>query len=88
MRILCRHYGGSYLSVPKCARALRATRDSRLQARFDELTRGSRSARCAVSLLVTEFGLVESSVWRALKRPAGEAAIQAAVVDTRQISMF
>ena len=89
---LCRHLAGQrYLSVPKCQAALRAARDARLQARFDELTgAGRHSARAAVSLLVAEFGLVDSSVWRVLKRPTGDAAplIRPAAGRAAQPDMF
>lgn len=87
-RTLSRRYGGDFLRVPKCADALRATRDAELQARFDCLTGGGSSARAAVALLVAEFGLVESSIWRCLKRPAGGQAIVARVADASQKDLF
>lgn len=81
-------YGGAPLPVPKCYRAMLAARDASLQARFDELTKaGSHSARTAVTMLVSEFDLVESSIWRALKRPAGEAAVTPSI-DDKQSDLF
>ena len=87
-KIVARYKGGP-LAVPKCWRAMIATRDAALQGRFDELTAsGAYSARRAVALLVGEFDLVESSIWRALKRPSGAAAVRAAVADTTQMGLF
>jgi len=88
-KALCRRYGGSCLSVPMCTAALRAMRDARLQARFDELTRsGGHGARSAVTVLVREFVLDSSTVWRVLKRPSGEAALAAKVADDCQAGLF
>lgn len=87
-KALCRHHGGTYLSVPSCTAAMRATRDARLQARFDELTKANHSARHAVTVLVREFVLDGSTVWRVLKRPSGEAALAAKVADDRQAGLF
>ncbi|MDD5176779.1 MAG: Mor transcription activator family protein [Sterolibacterium sp.] len=87
-KALCRRYGGSYLSVPMCTAALRAMRDARLQARFDEITGGGNSARHAVSVLVREFTLDGSTVWRVLKRPSGDAALEAKAADDRQPALF
>lgn len=81
-------YAGTVLYVPKCHAALRAHRDAQLQARFDELTGGGLSARRAVAQLVGEFHLVETTVWRALKRPVGDAAIAMKVTDDRQAGLF
>lgn len=82
-------YGGAPLSVPNCKRAVLAMRDADLQARFDELTTaGDYSARRAVMVLVDEFGIGDSAIWRALKRESGTAAIDAKVVDTVQMGLF
>lgn len=88
VRILSHRYGGDFLPVPKCAAALRAARDAALQARFDAMTGGGDSARAAVAALVGEFGLVESSIWRALKRSVGGEAAAAAPRDDKQLAMF
>lgn len=82
---IVRRYGGAYLSIPKCMTALRHARDARLQARFDELTGGGLSARAAVSVLVREYDLVDSSVWRVLKRPS---PADGAPDDSRQRALF
>ena len=87
-KALCRHHGGTYLSVPSCAAAMRATRDARLQARFDELTKANHSARGAVTILVREFVLDGSTVWRVLKRPSGDAALATKASDENQMSLL
>lgn len=85
---LCQRYGGTYLSVPKCLAATRAARDAQLQARFDALTAGGHTARAAVVLLVREFDLVDSSVWRVLKRPSGALAVTERTLDATQPGLF
>lgn len=66
---IAQRYGGDVLTIPLCADALRGARDGTLQARFDALTASGHSARRAVAQLIGEFGIHESTVWRALKRP-------------------
>lgn len=86
---LAGRYGGAPFRVPSCKRAVLAARDAALQARFDELTgAGGTSARRAVPRLVDEFGIGDSAVWRALKRPAGAVAIAATVADEKQMGLF
>lgn len=86
---LAGRYGGAPLPVPRCKRAVLAMRDAALQARFDELTAtGGHSARRAVALLVDEFAIGDSAIWRALKREAGDAAVAAQVTDTVQMGLF
>ena len=72
---IVQRYNGTVLRVPKCQAALRAIRDARLQARFDALTYAGVSARSAVIELIREFDIVESTVWRALKRPTSGIAV-------------
>lgn len=85
---LAQRYGGGVLTIPLCADALRGARDGALQSRFDALTTtAGHSARQAVALLVGEFGIHESTVWRALKRPT-MATEQVAVRDDRQMGLF
>lgn len=87
-RAIAERYPGDFLSIPNCKRAVAALRDARLQARFDELT-AVHSARAAVALLTAEFGLVESSIWRALKRPSASLrASDGAAADTVQPGLF
>lgn len=63
------HLGGAPFFVPKCAAALRAMRDAKVHARFDELTgKADLSARRAVAQMVDEFGVVDRTLWRILKR--------------------
>ncbi|GAB2182653.1 Mor transcription activator family protein [Denitratisoma sp. agr-D3] len=69
---LSQRYGASPLVVPKCAAALRACRDGKVQQRFDVLTAGGLSARKAVAQLTGEFCLVERTIWRILKRCPGD----------------
>lgn len=86
---LVKQYGGTPLRVPKCAAALRAAQDAQIQARFDMLTSSAGlSARKAVAELVGEFGLVDRSIWRALKRPSSEAEVVQQSADDRQLLMF
>lgn len=87
---LAARYAGDILRIPNCKRALLAVRDAELQARFDALTAAGRSARAAVTLMTGEFRLVESSIWRALKRDAAPAAVdvQAALREQAQPSLF
>ncbi|MDO8933549.1 MAG: Mor transcription activator family protein [Rhodocyclaceae bacterium] len=85
---LAGRYGGAPLPVPSCKRAVLAMRDAALQARFDELTGAGRSARSTVAMLVDEFGIGDSAIWRALKRPAGAAAVLAKAVDSQQTDLF
>lgn len=85
---LVARYRGTVLPVPKCHAAMRAVRDAALQARFDELTGPvGMSARGAVALLVQEFDLVESSIWRALKR-SPSSSISRASATTNQTNLF
>lgn len=82
-----KHFGGAPFLFPKCVVAMRAIRDMQLQLRFDELTK-SMSARKAVALLCPEFDLVDTSVWRILKRPSGTAAVEAHVQQDNQEKLF
>lgn len=82
------HYGGGPLIVPLCKRAMLAASDAAMQARFDELTNGGRSARCAVAMIAGEFGCTDRTVWTVLKRDAGDAAIARQVEDSTQTSLF
>jgi len=88
VRKLSERYGADVLTVPLCTRALLAARDAELQARFDELTGGGRSARAAVAIIVGEARIHETTVWRALKRDTGDAAIAKAAATSNQLDMF
>lgn len=69
-RALVKYTGRLYLYIPRNADDTRQGRDKALQDRFDALTTGPAaiSARKAVGLLAREFGVVDSTVWRVLKR--------------------
>lgn len=66
--LLTHTYASLNLAIPVMAGTQRQNRDRQIQRRFDELTGGGLSARKTVTKLAREFGLVETSVWRALKR--------------------
>jgi len=89
-RLVVARWGGEVVTIPLCAAAVRAARDADLQDRFDILTgEDGYSARAAVRRLVREYRPVhESTVWRILKRPAGAAALAAAVEDDEQQAML
>lgn len=88
-RLIVRRYAGTILSIPTCKRALLAVRDAELHARFGAMTgREGLSARAAVDGLVSEYRIVASSVWRALKRSGVDLADPAATVDAAQLDLF
>jgi hypothetical protein len=69
-RSLVKYTGRLYLYIPRNAVDVRQGRDKALQERFDAMTTGpdAISARKAVGLLAREFSIVDSTVWRILKR--------------------
>lgn len=87
-RTLSRVYGGEYLGVPLCDEALRITWYTHVQGRFDALTAEGNSARAAVARIVTEERIHERTVWRILKRPAGEQAVMEAAHNEDQLDLF
>lgn len=62
---LCHTYGGGYLTIPNCKKALGEVRRDYARLRFDALTTGANpiGARAAVNLLATEFGVSQSTLW-------------------------
>lgn len=67
---LVQYCGRLSLAVPRNAAKERLERDVKLVAQFDQLTASGTTARKAVKVLAREFRLVESSIWRILKRTA------------------
>lgn len=69
-------YASLTLSVPRLAAHQRRQRDASMQHQFDEMTGAGMSAREAVRRLARAFSIVESTVWRALKRPTAAEAFK------------
>ncbi|MFA7242046.1 MAG: Mor transcription activator family protein [Sulfuricellaceae bacterium] len=66
---LADHYAGTPVNIPKCTASLRAVRNNRWRARFDEQTRRGISARTAVSEIAREPGAISHrKIWDILKQ--------------------
>ncbi|ADP87634.1 Mor transcription activator domain protein [Nitratidesulfovibrio vulgaris RCH1] len=64
--LLCRHYGGTNLYVPRCAEALRKARDAEIVATFDRETK-EKSASAVVAELALRYRLSDRRIWLILK---------------------
>lgn len=67
-RALAREYGGDYVTVPRCAAALRLARDRALLRR--------RAEGVAPRRLALVFNLTERHVWRILRQAAEQRPAQ------------
>lgn len=85
---LCERYGGEYLTVPSCKRAVLAVRDAELQVRFDGLLAEGLTARAVANQLAATYGLDVTSVWRASKRAGARADDPAAILSAPQADLF
>lgn len=71
------HFSAEEIDIPKCADALRAVRNNRWRAYFDEQTRlQKRSARAVIAeLAVSPGGITHRKMWDILKRTSDPVRI-------------
>ena len=77
--LLCDHYEGHTLYVPRCESSLRAVRDMVIHKTAENGLRSGRSMVGLVKELATQFNLSDRRIWLILKEPSPAAILQPSI---------
>jgi Mor family transcriptional regulator len=69
---IIQHFGGQELYIPRCAKALRVSRDTALIKDFDQLCKDGYSANEACNDLALKYRLSNRRIYDILKQPLPE----------------
>lgn len=83
------YFGSEPFGVPRCTAALKALRNTKIHAAYDQMTGpAGLSGRTAIHAIVDQFGLTERQIWRILKMSSAPRQARQKPVDPRQVLLF
>ncbi|MFZ4221484.1 Mor transcription activator family protein [Enterobacter ludwigii] len=66
--LICRHFGGATLYIPRCDKAFSEWRNKRFVDEIERLKLQGVSTLEAIETCCSDFGLTDRKAWRVLKR--------------------
>lgn len=78
------HYGGGWLSVPRCHAAMLGLRNQTITDRFVEGCRAGHTVRSLLAQLAREHKLTTKQIWHIVN----QAGVPTVPIDTNQLSLF